>query len=409
MNDIKQNNCISLENLPYIWQTYSEELLQWKNHTENEVCPDYLSASMDDDENITRLARLGQIKKVSYYLLLGVNIAHILQLASLLQNLQSNAHILVVADSGTQAALCRDLLQENQLGTRVHLLYDSSPFALFMLTFCLGLLPENCSLFFCQPPQLRSETLLTFRKLFLSAGWEKVQAPKSCEPSQSLSLHVILHPDEPHLQSFFAHIPVWIHEVLVLWDAQTPVERTYSCKAPVRYFTHPLQGDFSAQRNRLLAQSTGDFVLYLDADERLEHMTWNCVRNFLQDTYGAGVIFPRLTFEGDNKHVRMGHGLWPDVQLRLFAHKQRKDIHFVNTVHEKLEGLMGAPVLVPQLPILHYSHIFKTAHELEQRMAVFNAAGNFTHTLSAQYPSLAEKFFLQWLYYVDNSYVIRLF
>ncbi len=398
-----QNNSINAEELSCIWQAYSSELLQWKNNTEAQATD--AAQSQNDTVNISRIVRMGEAKQVSHYVLLGVNAQYILELSEQLQNSNSYAQIVVVETTSVQAHFCQRFFIENNLVERVHLLYDSSPFALFMLSFALGLLPEKCSLIFCQPPQERSEALLTFRKLFLSSKWEELLPPTY---NQTLSLHVIVHPNEPHLESFFAHIPAWIHEVLVLWDADAPVERVFACAAPVRHFAHPLQKDFSAQRNRLLAKSTGDFVLYLDADERLESSTWDALCHFLQDAYSGGVVFPRMTFERDSKHVRMGHGLWPDLQLRLFAHKQQQEIRFENTVHERLVGLSGSAVLAVHLPIWHYSHIFKTAQELEQRLAVFNAAGNFTHTLSAHYPSLPQKFFLQWQRNFKNNHIIRL-
>ncbi len=403
MNDIMWHDN-SVSNLTSIWQVYSHELLQWKSHGESQ---EQWQNSLQNTQSseISRLVRMGEAKQVNFYILLAFNADIVLELVTQLQVAQSSAHILILEDSSGTATFCNQFLTQNKLIERATLLYDSSPWALFMLTFALGLIPQKCAMQFCQPPQTRSQCLQTWRKLFLGSQWEEIKKPQE---QSSLSLHVIVHPEEPHLESFFAHIPEWIHEVLVLWDAKTPCEKSFSCKANIRHFAHELQSDFSAQRNRLLAQSSGDFVLYLDADERFNATTWNSLQTLLNHNYSGGVIFPRFTFEGDSEHIRMGHGLWPDVQLRLFPHTQKDKVRFVNKVHERLEGLDSSPVLAAHLPIWHYSHIFKSAQELEQRLAVFNAAGDFTHTLSAQYPSLSKDFFLHWQNSLNIDYLIRI-
>ncbi len=379
-----------------LWYEYSHELLQWQSHL-SKTSTSHTHTAMDAE----RIVRMGEAKGTHCYILLGADSDYSLKLLQELQKIQSPAHILTLE---TQADAAMAYQVQFRLAKQIHVLYDSSPWALFMLTSILGLEAEKCSIISCQAPQERSEALQTWRKLFLGSQAEKLEA---CDQKTRLSLHLIAQPNEPHLSDFFAHLPPWLHEVLVIWDAEN-YEHPYPCAAPLKQFSHTLQRDFSAQRNRLLKESTGDFVLYLDADERLDAQTWEVLKNLDLAHYTGGIIFPRMTFEGDSEHVRMGHGLWPDVQLRLFPYAKGSKVHFINTVHEKLEGLSSAPVLAPTLTIWHYSHIYKSKEELQKRLNIFNESGAFTHTLSEHYPSLSKDFFLRWQKLLEHNTLWRL-
>jgi hypothetical protein len=108
----------------------------------------------------------------------------------------------------------------------------------------------------------------------------------------------------------------------------------------------------------------------------------------------GGVLFPRQTFEGDEEHVRMGYGLWPDPQLRLV--RANTALRFEGAVHEKLAGVEGRLALAADMPLLHYSHVRKDSRSLQRMLDVFNrAAGEELHRLSGSYPRLPRAFFQQ--------------
>jgi hypothetical protein len=202
----------------------------------------------------------------------------------------------------------------------------------------------------------------------------------------------MLHPEEPDLEDFFAGMPPWLKEVCVLWDGREP-DFEPRCPAPVRRACRPLAAHFGEQRNAMLALCRTEWCLYLDADERLSPAAWERLPRILSKSPGpAGVLFPRWTFEGDAGHVRMGYGLWPDVQLRLF--RRAPGLRFEGAVHERLSGVSGCIALAPDAALLHYSHVRKDSRTLEQRLEMFNrAAGKEMHRLSEGYPRLPAAFF----------------
>ncbi len=373
-----------------LWRAYSEEVLAWQGMdsalTQELYSAEELGRHMQ--RGLTNSLRAGH----SFCILLGCHEAAVEIFLAQSQERGIDLPLLILE---SQPAVAKAFLQRlSPLPDNVHLLVDTSPWALFMLTGALGLRPERCTLFFASPPNRRQQSLEHWRKLFLGAVPKELTSCHESGPfaQQTLSVGAIVHPNEPHLEEFFAHIPSWVHEVVVVWDAESmPQTAQYSCSAPVRHFCRPLQGDFSAQRNAMLSHCTGDWVLYLDADERFSAQSWAALPSLMQREQSGGVLFQRQTFEKDAQHIRMAFGLWPDVQLRLFPREAQ--VCFEGRIHEKVLGLQGQRVLAPRFPILHYSHIYKSAEQLQERLAVFSAAGGIEHRLSAAYPHLPQAFF----------------
>jgi glycosyltransferase involved in cell wall biosynthesis len=112
---------------------------------------------------------------------------------------------------------------------------------------------------------------------------------------------------------------------------------------------------FAAQKNFALAQATGDWVLSLDADERVTpELRQRIARVLADDRAGApapdGYSIPRRNvFWG--AWVRHG-GLYPDYQLRLF--RRRAGRFLADAVHESVRVEGRVEVLAEAL--LHHSY-----------------------------------------------------
>ncbi|QJB58123.1 glycosyl transferase family 2 [Pseudodesulfovibrio sp. zrk46] len=207
-----------------------------------------------------------------------------------------------------------------------------------------------------------------------------VQAP-------DMSVGVILNPEEPELDTFFAQFPDWVKEIVVVWDAEEVPETDFRCAAPIKHFAHPLT-DFSEQRNRMLDECEGDWVLYLDGDELFSEDTWALFTALMLIKRLQACYFPRMTFYPEESDCKVGFGLWPDLQLRLF--RNHEGVRFERPVHEKLTGIEGRVALALDAPILHYSRLRKTPEELVAKLKRFDEAADdrVQHLLNDDYPHI---------------------
>ncbi len=385
------------------WAKYTKEVVAWAMDKTSKPMPFASAPTATAISKAERLMEQALRRDAKWYVLLGCD-AEALHLAlsqhsSIIENL---SQILIIEDDIQKARAFINTY--SPLPQNVHILADTSPWALFMLSLeHLGLqqlsndfTPLNADsalIHWVMPPTERSQTLNTWRKLFL--GCKSMPLVQEACNSFKLSVGAIIHPDESHLSDFFEHIPEWVHEVIIIWDAAEVPHNALALAPKAKHFARLLNSDFAAQRNAMLSHCTGNWLLYLDADERISEDHWEQFAYMANSTQElAGVYFPRLTFEGDDQHMRMAHGLWPDLQLRFFP--LQDGVHFKGTVHEKVQGLKGNFFIAPHLSLVHYSHIYKNEEELRQRLAIFNAAGSVEHKLSQAYPRLHKDFFDIW-------------
>ncbi len=293
-------------------------------------------------------------------------------------------------------ARARAFLEANPVwqedANRASLIADISLWAQFYLLTMSGATPVNTSTVLnpelAETDRNRHQAL---QRLFLQARPHQainssylshvaVQAP-------NISVGAILSPDEPELDTFFSQFPDWVKEIVVIWDAEEVPEREFSCAVPVKHFAHPLE-DFASQRNRMLEECEGEWILYLDGDETFSEDTWSLFTALMLIKRLEACYFPRMTFYPDENHCKVGYGLWPDLQLRLF--RNRESVRFERPIHEKITGIEGRVALALDAPILHYSRIRKSPEALAAKLKRFDETGRdtVTHILNDDYPSL---------------------
>jgi hypothetical protein len=287
-----------------------------------------------------------------------------------------------------------DWWRPNNLESPAGLAADSSPWALFFLLDRAGVGLEDALVL--PNPELPPQAKAAHRPLELLLTRSRPLAAPLSTPAPRLSAAAILTPTEPDLPAFFAQFPEWIAELVLVWDAEAVPESVLSSlpvpdRFPVRHMARPLGRDFSAQRGAMLAACAGDWVLYLDADERLSPAAWATIPALCAVAERNAVAawhFPRLTPYPDAEHVLTGFGLWPDVQLRLF--RNAPGVGFVNPVHERLTGIAGAQALALDVEIEHLNRLGKGPAALRQKLDRFDeaGAGRVRHALSAEYPSV---------------------
>nr|MDA8216032.1 glycosyltransferase [Dehalococcoidales bacterium] len=147
---------------------------------------------------------------------------------------------------------------------------------------------------------------------------------------QTVSLCMIVRDEEANLPGCLESVRDLADEMIVVDTGSTDrtVQVAKSFGAKVYYF--PWCNDFAAARNESLLRATGDWILYLDADERLEDGGCQKIRELVDagkyDAYSLEIrnVKSEGRGEADTTHT----------YSRLF--RNRPNVRFEGTVHEQI-------------------------------------------------------------------------
>ena len=132
----------------------------------------------------------------------------------------------------------------------------------------------------------------------------------------TLSAAVITYNEEEKIRECLESVTDFVDEIVVLDSFSTDsTEGICRSFAKVRFHQHPFDG-FIEQKNRALELCGGEWILCLDADERVSPELRRSIETLLAgDPDIAGAKFPRLTF---HLHRYIRHGGWyPNARYRL--------------------------------------------------------------------------------------------
>lgn len=166
--------------------------------------------------------------------------------------------------------------------------------------------------------------------------------------NNKLSVIIITKNEAANIRACIESV-LWADEVIVV-DSGSGDDTVSICREMhTRIFEHDWPG-FGMQKNRALSYVTNDWVLSLDADERVTSELRTEIEAAMRDRQITGYEIPRRSnFCG--RFMRHS-GWYPDYVLRLF---QRGSGCFSDVlVHESLQ-LQGSTARLKQ-PLLHYSY-----------------------------------------------------
>ena len=137
----------------------------------------------------------------------------------------------------------------------------------------------------------------------------------------------------------------------------------------IKVYQRKLNGDFAAQKNSVIENSTGDYIFHIDADEYPHEILLKQIKEILEVNDVDLIWVPRVnTVEGiTEEHMRVwrwktteqGWINYPDFQSRIF--RNREDIRWRRKVHEQIEGCKTYAHLPPheELSLYHPKDIKK--------------------------------------------------
>ena len=134
-------------------------------------------------------------------------------------------------------------------------------------------------------------------------------------------------------------------------------------------YKRKLNGDFSAQKNSVIENSSGEYVFHLDADEYPNDILLQQIKPILESNEVDLIWVPRVnTVDGiTEQHVQQwrwrvsdkGWVNYPDYQSRIF--KNSSEIRWKSKVHERIHGAQTYAHLPPheELSLYHPKTIDK--------------------------------------------------
>jgi glycosyltransferase involved in cell wall biosynthesis len=142
----------------------------------------------------------------------------------------------------------------------------------------------------------------------------------------------------------------WANEIIVVDSGSTDETVAIAREFTPHVSSHDWPG-FGAQKNRALDYATGEWVLSLDADERVTPELRAQLVKAMEESTAEGFYLPRLS-QFCGKFIRHS-GWYPDYVLRLF--KRGAGRFSDDLVHESviLQGRAGKL----SSPLLHYSYL----------------------------------------------------
>jgi len=139
-----------------------------------------------------------------------------------------------------------------------------------------------------------------------------------------VSAALIVRDEEKFLEACLGSLAGLADEIVVVDTGSTDRSRDIAIHAGARVYDLPWTGDFSAARNHALDLARGEWILYIDADERIGEGDRAAVRQQLR----------RPGYLGYRLLLRPRPGFSPYWELRLFRNDPR--IRFRGIIHENI-------------------------------------------------------------------------
>ena len=381
---------------PHPFFTYSAEVLAWRLGG-GQTAP--LPPAAAPEATAARVARvLRALAGRRRIALLGLGNGDLAAALAAALPADTRLDVVCLAPETARESLAVGRLPWLSPNSPAQLVADASVQAACHLLWAKGLAPDNTLVTVNPEPAEAGEAknLALVRRLLTAGRLLPDPDPRPTSPSLP-TLALLARAGEPALGEFFEAARGLASRAVIVWDAAEvpPVAKAAArLNIPVRHLARPLAGDFAAQRNACLDACPPGWVLSLDPDERPGPGLAAAAARIMACPEAGAAYFPRLTLYPAPSRAKVGHGLWPDWQLRLFRTDATPGPRYVRPLHERLEGHPGNAVLALDAPILHHNRLLADAAGVADKLEAFSqVAGAARHRLSVDYPTLPLDFF----------------
>ena len=178
------------------------------------------------------------------------------------------------------------------------------------------------------------------------------------KPNNLLALCMIVKNEEQMLPDCLESVKNVVDEIIIVDTGSTDNTIEIAKKYGAKIYNFDWINDFSAARNESIKYSTSNWILYLDADERLTPQSQNTIRVLLQ-TASEDVGAYHITIESDHRQLDGSPEKHRGAYPRLFRNLGYPNIKFMGRVHEQISPsiiAMGKLTLASDLVIEHLGY-----------------------------------------------------
>lgn len=145
-----------------------------------------------------------------------------------------------------------------------------------------------------------------------------------------LNVIIITKNEEKNIRDCLKSIKNIADEIIIVDSSSNDKTLDIAKKYTDKIYLKRFENDFSRQRNFALTKAKGDWVLSIDADERISKPLHKIIAKLVKTKKYKGYLIPRRNYISEK--VWLKHGLFhPDYQLRLFS---KKNVKYINKLHE---------------------------------------------------------------------------
>ena len=176
-----------------------------------------------------------------------------------------------------------------------------------------------------------------------------------------ITLSMIVKNEEKYLRDCLESVRGVIDEIILVDTGSTDNTINIAKEFGAKIYDYKWKDDFSAARNYALSKSTGDWILYLDADERLSSNSVNELKNLIEKNDPAGCRCRVNNIDEINckpKFMRY---------TRLF--RNNSNIKFAGKIHEQIDDSLlvnGYKIFDADIEIIHIGYNIST-EELKKK------------------------------------------
>ncbi|MGL4849055.1 MAG: glycosyltransferase, partial [Clostridium sp.] len=169
----------------------------------------------------------------------------------------------------------------------------------------------------------------------------------------NLSVCLIVKNEEKNLPRCLRSVKDLVQEIVVVDTGSVDRTKEIALEYGAKVVDFVWCNDFSAARNLSIDNATGDWILFLDADEEMPRDDLIQLINMIKTEKKAEAYFLRMV------NFIKGQDIGSAIVLRAF--KNRPEYRFVGKLHEQIinsiEDKAGLEAIVPtQVRIFHYGY-----------------------------------------------------